>query len=146
MLPHKILKIRYPDWLKLTFLHEKCDNIQLSSRHICTKVVQKRITPQACFTNSRLKNKKFTASRTEIDSATYHTTKLSITTSCTKYIKFTFSCKKLPLKRITQKCGGRASSFLTKLRKNHGTSKHGRYGTDNFGQQRLQEHFPATVW
>ena len=37
-----------------------------------TKVVQKRITPQACFTNSRLKNKKFMASRTEIDSITYH--------------------------------------------------------------------------
>ena len=72
MLPQKILKIRYPDWLKLTFLHEKCDKIQLSSQHIYTKVVQKRITPQACFTNSRLKNKKFTASRTEINSVTYH--------------------------------------------------------------------------
>ena len=72
MLPQKILKIRYPDWLKLAFLHEKCDKIQLSSRHIYTKVVQKRITPQACFTNSRLKNKKFTALRTEIDSITYH--------------------------------------------------------------------------
>ena len=70
--PLKILKIRYPDWLKLTFLHEKCDKIQLSSRHIYTKVVLKRITPQACFTNSRLKNKKFMASRTEIDSITYH--------------------------------------------------------------------------
>ena len=72
MLPQKSLKIRYPDWLKLTFLHEKCDKIQLSSQHIYTKVVQKRITPQACFTNSRLKNKKFTASHTEIDSVTYH--------------------------------------------------------------------------
>ena len=72
MLPQKILKYRYPDWLKLTFLHEKCDKIQLSSQHIYMKVVQKCITPQACFTNSRLKNKKFTASRTEIDSITYH--------------------------------------------------------------------------
>ena len=72
MLPQKILKIRYPDRLKLTFLQEKCDKIQLSSRHIYTKVVQKCITPQACFTNSRLKNKKFTASRTKIDSITYH--------------------------------------------------------------------------
>ena len=68
----KILKIRYPDWLKLTFLHEKCDKIQLSSRHIYIKVVQNLITPQACFTNSRLKNKKFTASRTKIDYITYH--------------------------------------------------------------------------
>ena len=33
---------------------------------------KKRITPQACFTNSRLKNKKLKASRTEIDSVTYH--------------------------------------------------------------------------
>ena len=41
-------------------------------QHIYTNVVQKRITHQACFTNSRLKNKKFTASRTEIDSITYH--------------------------------------------------------------------------
>ena len=72
MVPQKILKIRYPDWLKLTILHEKFDKIQLASRHICTKVVQKRITPQACFTNSRLKNKKFTASRTEIDSITHN--------------------------------------------------------------------------
>ena len=72
MLPQKILKIRYPDWPKLTFLHEKCDKLQLSSQHIYMKVVQKLITPQACFTNSRLKNKKFTASRTEIDSITYH--------------------------------------------------------------------------
>ena len=90
MFPQKILKIRYPDWLKLTFLDENCDKIQLSSRHIYTKVVQKRITPQACFTNSRLKNKKFTASRTEIDSIMYHdqTFNHDITT---KYIKFTFS-------------------------------------------------------
>ena len=72
MLPQQILKIRYPDWLKLTFLHEKCDKIQSCSQHIYTKMVQKRITLQACFTNSRLKNKKFTASRTEIDSVTYH--------------------------------------------------------------------------
>ena len=68
MLPQKILKIRCPDWLKLAFLYEKCDKIQLSRRHIYTKVVQKRITPQACLTNSRLKNKTFMASRTEIDS------------------------------------------------------------------------------
>ena len=72
MLPQKILKIRYPDWLKLVFPHEKCDKIQLCSQHIYTKVVQKRISLQACFTNSRLKNKKFTASRREIDSITYH--------------------------------------------------------------------------
>ena len=72
MLPQKILKVRYPDWLKLAFLYEKCDKIQLSSRHTYTKVVQKHITPQACFKNSRLKNKKFTASPTEIDSVTYH--------------------------------------------------------------------------
>ena len=72
MLPQKSLKIRYPDWLKLTFLHEKCNKIQLSSQHICTKVVQKPITPQACFTNTFLKIKKFTASRTEIGSITYH--------------------------------------------------------------------------
>ena len=71
MLPQKSLRIRYPDWLKLAFPHEKCDKIQLSSRHIYTKVVQKRIRPQVCFTNSRLKSKKFTASRTEIDSITY---------------------------------------------------------------------------
>ena len=72
MLPQKSLKIRYPDWLKLTFLHEKCDKIQSCSQHIYIKVIQNRITPQACFTNSRLKNKKFTVSRTEIDSITYH--------------------------------------------------------------------------
>ena len=64
----EILKIRH---LKLTFLHEKCDKIQSCSIHIYTKVVQKRITSQACFTNTRLKNNKFTASRTEIDSITY---------------------------------------------------------------------------
>ena len=73
MLPQS-LKIRYSDWLKLTFLHETCDKIEieLSSQHIYTKMVQKLVTPQACFTNSRLKNNKFTASRTEIDSITYH--------------------------------------------------------------------------
>ena len=47
MLNQKILKIRHPDWLKLAFLHEECDKIQLSSQHIYTKVVQKRIKPHA---------------------------------------------------------------------------------------------------
>ena len=55
MLPQKILKIRHLDWLKLAFLHGKCDKIQLSSQHI-----------------HALKNKKFTVSRTEIDSIMYH--------------------------------------------------------------------------
>ena len=72
MLPQKILKIRYPRLSKLTFLHGKCDKIQSCSKHIYTKVVQKRITPQACFTNTRLKNNEFTTSSTEIDSITYH--------------------------------------------------------------------------
>ena len=72
MVPPKFGKLDTLDWLKLTFLHEKCDKTQSCSQHIYTKVVQKRITPQACFTNSRLQNKKFTALRTEIDSLTYH--------------------------------------------------------------------------
>ena len=33
---------------------------------------KQRITPQACFTNTRLKNNNFTASRTKIVSITYH--------------------------------------------------------------------------
>ena len=35
-------------------------------------MVQKRIKPQACFTNTQLKNNNFTASCTEIDSVMYH--------------------------------------------------------------------------
>ena len=73
MLPQEILKIRYPKLAKIDFsIHEKCDKIQSYSQHIYTKVIQKRITPQACFRNIRLKNEKFTASRTEIGSITYH--------------------------------------------------------------------------
>ena len=59
--------------------------------------------PQACFTNSRLKNKKFTASRTEIDSITYHDQTFNHDITHKNTLNFTFSCKKNDPKNASRK-------------------------------------------
>ena len=69
---------------------------------------------RACFTNSRLKNKKFTASRTEIDSITYHdqTFNHDITH---KIIKFTSSGKKMtPKTHYAKLWGGGEGGLMMK--------------------------------
>ena len=70
MLPHKILKIRYPRLAKIDM--KNATNFNHAANIFMQKWSKKRITPQACFTNTRLKNNTFMASRTKIDSITYH--------------------------------------------------------------------------
>ena len=70
MLPQKILKIRYPRLAKIDM--KNATNFNHAANIFTQKWSKKRITPQACFTNTRLKNNTFTASRTKIDSMMYH--------------------------------------------------------------------------
>ena len=67
MLPQKILKIRLA---KIDM--KNATNFNHGANIFMQKWSKKRITPQACFTNTRLKNNTFTASHTKIDSITYH--------------------------------------------------------------------------
>ena len=69
MLPQKILKIRYPRLAKTDM--KNATNFNHGANIFTQKWSKKRITPQACFMNTRLKNDTFTASRTKIDSMKY---------------------------------------------------------------------------
>ena len=66
MLPQKILKIRYPRLAKIGM-----KNVTKFS-HAAFIFTQKWSKKRICFTNTRLKNNNFTASRTKIDYITYH--------------------------------------------------------------------------
>ena len=70
MLPQKILKIRYPRLAKIDMKNVR--KFSHAANIFTQKWPKKRITPQACFTNTRLKYSNFKASRTKIDSITYH--------------------------------------------------------------------------
>ena len=72
MLPQKLLKIRYPRLAKIDMKNATKFNHAANCNIFTQKWSKKRIKPQACFTNTRLKNNNFMASRTKIDSITYH--------------------------------------------------------------------------
>ena len=66
----KNLKIRYPRLAKIDM--KNATKLNHAANIFTQKWSKKRITPQACFTNTRLKNNNFTASHTKIDSITCH--------------------------------------------------------------------------
>ena len=70
MLDQKILKIRYLRLVKIDMKNATKFNHAVNI--FTQKWSKKRITPQDCFTNTRLKNNNFTSSRTKTDSITYH--------------------------------------------------------------------------
>ena len=117
MPPQKILKIRFPRLAKIDM--KNATKFNQAASIFTQKWSKKRITPQACFTNTSLKNNNFTASCTKIDSISI-TTKLSITTSRTKYLKFTFSRKKIiPKTHHAKILGGGGGGAIVTVVVNH---------------------------